>query len=115
MFYGKFIYLCALKQVMPSQAAVEAGISKSLVSKWKANPEQTPSPKILQKISDYFSVPISELLSEEKVIPASNSLEDPQDQIELSGTEIMYIKLLRRIHPDKREKILEEILSNLDS
>ena len=106
MFYSKFMYLCALKRVVPSQAAVEAGISKSLVSKWKANPAQVPSPKILQKLSAYFSVPVSELISEDT--------SDTQDQIELTGSEILYIKLLRRIHPEKREKILAQILENID-
>lgn len=65
MFYDKFMYLCNKKRVAPSRAAVEAGISKSLVTKWKTNRTQVPSPDILQKLSTYFSVPVSVLLSEE--------------------------------------------------
>ena len=37
VFYDRFLELCRRKGVVPTRAAVEAGISKSLVSKWKAN------------------------------------------------------------------------------
>ena len=59
MFYDKFVLLCALKGVSPSKAAVDAGISKSLVTKWKVNSVDVPSPEILKKLSDYFGVPVS--------------------------------------------------------
>lgn len=65
MFYDKFVSLCGLKGVSPTRAAVDAGISKSLVTKWKANRVQVPSPDVLRKLSAYFNVPVSELLSED--------------------------------------------------
>ena len=54
MFYDKFVLLCTLKGVSPSKAAVDAGISKSLVTKWKVNGVDVPSPEILKKLSTYF-------------------------------------------------------------
>lgn len=65
MFYDRFIHLCKEKGVSPSRAAIDAGISKSLVTKWKTSHVQTPSPDVLRRLSKYFNVPISELISEE--------------------------------------------------
>ena len=49
-----------------SAAAVEAGLSKSLVTKWKTNKVDVPSPDVLKKLSAYFGMPVSELLGEEE-------------------------------------------------
>ena len=49
-----------------SAAAVEAGLSKSLVTKWKVNKVDVPSPDVLKKLSMYFGMPVSELLGEEE-------------------------------------------------
>ena len=50
-----------------SAAALEAGLSKSLVTKWKTNKVDVPSPDVLKKLSAYFNVPVSELLGEEEM------------------------------------------------
>lgn len=65
VFYDRFAYLCKEKGVSVSRGATEAGISKSLVTKWKTNNVETPSPEVLNKLSKYFNMPISELLGEE--------------------------------------------------
>lgn len=65
MFYNKFVALCSQKGVSPSKAAIEAGISKSLVTKWRTNNIETPSPDILIKLSKYFGLTVGELLGEE--------------------------------------------------
>ena len=73
MFYDRFVYLCSKKGVSPSRAAIEAGISKSLVTKWKTNNAKDPSPDVLRKLAAYFSMPVSELLGEEnKKAPTEN-------------------------------------------
>jgi len=65
VFYDRFAYLCKQKDVSPSRAALDAGISKSLVTKWKTNNTEIPSPDVLNKLSKYFGIPVSELLGEE--------------------------------------------------
>lgn len=67
MFYDKYVQLCKRRGVSPSAAAIEAGLSKSLVTKWKANKVDVPSPDVLKKLSAYFGVPVSELLGEEEM------------------------------------------------
>ena len=64
MFYDKFVYLCERKRVTPTRAAIDAGISKSLVTKWKNNCVQIPSPDVLMKLSAYFGVPVSYLIDD---------------------------------------------------
>ncbi|MFQ8996333.1 MAG: helix-turn-helix domain-containing protein [Agathobaculum sp.] len=85
MFYDRFIELCKQKGVSPTRAALEAGISKSLVSKWKSNAAKEPSPEVLRKIADYFGISPYEVLEakEEKSL-------DSEDQ-ELNE----YLEMLR--------------------
>lgn len=64
MFYDRFLQLCHQKGISPSRAAIEAGISKSLVTKWKTNGCKDPSPEVLRKLSAYFHVSVSDLLAE---------------------------------------------------
>ena len=66
MFYDKYAQLCKRKGVSVSAAALEAGLSKSLVTKWKTNKVDVPSPDVLKKLSAYFNIPVSELLGEEE-------------------------------------------------
>ena len=74
MFYDRFAYLCKQKGVSPSRAALDAGISKSLVTKWKTNNVKIPSPEVISKLCDYFHLSVSELLGEENnKAPTGNS------------------------------------------
>lgn len=65
VFYDKFVFLCNQKGVSPSKAAIDAGISKSLVTKWRTNNVKIPSPDVLTKLAKYFNIPVSELIDEE--------------------------------------------------
>jgi transcriptional regulator with XRE-family HTH domain len=66
VFYDKYAQLCKQRGISMSAAAMEAGLSKSLVTKWKANKVEVPSPDVLKKLSAYFNIPVSELLEEGK-------------------------------------------------
>ena len=66
MFYDKYAQICKQRGISMSAAAMEAGLSKSLVTKWKANKVEVPSPDVLKKLSAYFNIPVSELLEEDK-------------------------------------------------
>lgn len=80
MFYDRFVSLCNKKGVSPSRAATDAGISKSLVTKWKSNNTEIPSPDVITKLSKYFCIPVSELLGEEiEKAPADNGKRSVSD------------------------------------
>ena len=96
MVYDKFCDLCNKMGVSPSKAAVDAGFSKSLISKWKAKPEIVPSSEVLQKIADYFGVSVDYLLGKEK---------QPTDG-ELSGEEKAMLDLFRQAGDDARRLAL---------
>ena len=63
-FYDNFIKLCKAKGVAPSKALVDAGLSKSLNSKWANNPYSTPNGETLTRLAAYFGCSISELSPE---------------------------------------------------
>ena len=65
MFYDKYAQLCKQRGISMSAAALDAGLSKSLVTKWKVNKVEVPSPDVLKKLSAYFGIPVSELLGED--------------------------------------------------
>ena len=94
MFYDRYVSLCAKKGVSPSRAALEAGISKSLVSKWKANESKEPSPEVIRKLADYFGIPAYEVLEDiqQKENPsASDSTGISDEEKELAE----YLEMLR--------------------
>lgn len=66
VFYDKYATLCKRRGISMSAAATEAGLSKSLVTKWKVNKVEVPSPDVLKKLSAYFGIPVSELIGEDE-------------------------------------------------
>ena len=65
VFYDKFVHICEKHEVSPSRAAIEAGLSKSTVSKWKNTPDAEPTGAAIKKLCDYFQITVSELLNED--------------------------------------------------
>lgn len=104
MFYDRFVALCESKGVKKTRAAIDAGISKSLVTKWKDNGVKIPSPEVLEKLSAYFGVSISELLceNEQKEKPANDNV----DELRLTDNELKLILWLRSLPPEMREAVL---------
>lgn len=62
MFYDRFDELCREKGVKPTNACVEAGLSRGLAAKWKSTKTEKPSADALAKLSVYFKKPIEEIL-----------------------------------------------------
>ena len=60
-FFDSFLMLCNRKDVAPSRALEDAGLSKALYSKWKQKPETIPNGATLEKLARYFMVPIDTL------------------------------------------------------
>ena len=65
MFYDRFLALCAEKGVRPTNACVEAGLSRGLAAKWKSTKTEKPSAEALEKMSAYFGKSIDEILGKE--------------------------------------------------
>ena len=109
MFYDKYAQLCKRRGVSMSAAAVEAGLSKSLVTKWKVNKVDVPSPDVLKKLSAYFGMPVSELLGEEEK-------ERPtiQEDDGLTENQRNLIEFVKHVPDESAEMILKVIRSILE-
>ena len=104
MFYDKYAQLCKQKGVSKSAAALAAGFSKSLVTKWKDNQVETPSAEVLEKLSAYFNIPISELLGEEEM---GIKKEQPIILDGLSDELVELIGVLKELPQDKILALLQ--------
>ncbi len=102
MFYDRFVELCKEKQVRPTTACVEMGLSRGLASKWKAVGTERPAAEVLEKMSVYFELSIDEILGIEKE-PAAVS-----DR--LSEEEIQFIKWYRNQASEKDKAIVRMIV-----
>lgn len=66
MFYDRFLELCKEKGVKPTNACVEAGLSRGLAAKWKSTGTEKPSADALEKLAAYFHMSIEEILGKPK-------------------------------------------------
>ena len=63
MFYDNYIRLCNSINKAPSAVALEIGIAKPTVNRWKNG--SSPTDATLAKIAEYFGVAKEELIGEE--------------------------------------------------
>lgn len=59
VFYDNYVRLCNSVNKTPSAVALEIGIAKPTVSRWKSG--SNPNRATLLKVADYFHVPVDEL------------------------------------------------------
>lgn len=64
MFYYNFVDLCNKVGKSPSAVAEEMGYQRSVVTRWSKG--SVPRQATLQKIADYFEVPVFDLTSDEQ-------------------------------------------------
>ena len=63
MFYERFVQLCKQRGISTSKAAIDAGLSKSTVTKWKKDPSSySGRNEAIDKLCRYFGISVSELL-----------------------------------------------------
>ena len=112
MFYDKYAQLCKRKGVSMSAAALEAGLSKSLVTKWKTNKVDVPSPDVLKKLSAYFGMPVSELLEE-----GENGIKKEQhtEYDGLSKNRKALMDFVMSVPEEKAEKVLRLLKSIVEA
>ena len=104
MFYDKYAQICKQRGISMSAAALEAGLSKSLVTKWKVNKVEVPSPDVLKKLSAYFNIPVSELLEEDQI---EVKKEQPTEYDGLSEKRKALMQFAMSVPDDKADMILQ--------
>lgn len=95
VFYENFLNLCAASNKTPSGVAASIGLSNAAATGWKRG--KTPSQTTLAKLSEYFGVSVSELMSENKTKPAP-----------VSGSELDVEAMINNM---SREDLIEFIVS----
>lgn len=64
MFFNTFLALCEKKNISPTRVALDIGLSKAAVTRWKQT-ESTPNGDVLCKLADYFGCSVDYLLGRE--------------------------------------------------
>lgn len=92
MFYEIYIGLCAEKNISPTKAAVEIGLSNAAPTGWKQG--AVPRDSAIQKIAEYFGVSVAYLKGES----------DIKNPAALEGNEIEkeVLRLFNNIPNDKQ-------------
>lgn len=105
-FFDKFTKLCKEKGVSETRALIDAGLSKSLRTKWAKKPETIPNGETITKLCNYFGVPSSFFLDDDiKKAPTDYGERDEMTE-EL-------IALFNSKTKEQREAILQLLRSSL--
>lgn len=102
-FYTKFVKLCNDNDLTPSRAATLIGFNKSTVSGWK-NKGQMPTDANLQKIADFFSVPVSYFHVNQPEISVEKPTVQQDDEPKNTKTEL--IDIINSASDDEIESLL---------
>ena len=105
MFYDRFVQLCTARNISPSKAAMEAGLSKSTVTKWKSSPDSKPTGAAIDKLSAYFGITISELLGEQtEKAPAEAGKRDILDEVDVA-----FYGDFKELNEDEKETVRDMV------
>lgn len=110
--YENFVRLCVNSGKTPSKVALEIGISKSIVSRWKSGGGITDT--TAAKIANYFNIPVKQLISPGDTTKPLNELIDaaqkkepaPKTGDRLSMYDIQVLKWFHSLPEEKRRAIL---------
>lgn len=117
MFYDRFIELCKERGVAPTRAAIEAGLSKSTVTKWKNTAESEPSGTAIRKLADYFQITRAELLGEEsaqKEKPLVNGDEELTEYLDILRKQ-PGLKMMFQLTKDATKEDVEKAVKVLEA
>ena len=85
VFYDKFISLCKEMGVRPSVVATAIGVDKSMPTYWKRG--SVPKTETLQKLAQYFDVPISSFFDGSVIDEAEKLIAELPTQIQEDSKE----------------------------
>ena len=91
-FYEKYLMLCDKNKKTPSGAALEMGLSKTTVNRWKNGGGITDA--TILKVASYFGIPKEELTGEE---PEQKEKPSTPKTVSLSGLSPEDAELVQKI------------------
>ena len=105
VFYDKFVKICKMRGVSPSRAAIEAGLSKSTVTKWKTTPDAEPTGAAIKKLTEYFGISVAELMGETENAPTKTG----EHTVDLSEVDYAFYGGYQDLTDDDKETIREMV------
>ena len=100
-FYESFVRLCNAAGKSPSAVAIEMGIEKSTVGRWRRGSMPTDATKI--KVADYFGITVAELMAENE--------EKPIQMDGLTEEEVRFLEKLRKASPEIQQAVMAVLRS----
>ena len=125
-FYENFIGLCNKAGKTPSRVAIEVGLSKPTVNRWKNG--STPTDATAMKVAEYFGVSIQELTGEATIGDLAYEVCRDQGLVEsplkkekttaensdgLTESHLKLLELAKGLPEDKAELLLQLMRSML--
>lgn len=108
MFYDKYVYLCNKKGETPSGAALNIGLSKPTVNRWKNGGGATDA--TIQRVAEYFDVSIDFFCDDEdKITPSIQENEGlldadlVKDLLQLTPAESEMVRAFVKVVLERRE------------
>lgn len=103
--YDKYIALCNQVGKSPSAVAIEIGLSKPTISRWKKGGGLTDA--TAAKVAGYFNISVEDLISEE----ALDIKNKPANDSELSVKRLKLIDFAQKVPADKVDLVLKVMQS----
>lgn len=79
MFYNNYVRLCNLIKKTPSAVAIEMGISKPTVTRWKSGSK--PNHATALKVADYFGVPVEYMFADHEGNTFADAIDEDKQRI----------------------------------
>ena len=108
MFYDRFVTICTERDISPSRAAIEAGLSKSTVSKWKNTPDAEPTGAAIKKLTQYFNMSVAELMGESDSAVSPSTPAAPARDI-LDEVDIAFYDGYKELSEDDKETVRDMV------
>ena len=93
-FTDKLEELCAQRGVSVDKACREAGVAPTSISNIRAGITKNPSVKTVSRLSEYFDVPVAELMETKKPPGAVADGMDAED--------VEILRIIHSLQPEKR-------------
>ena len=104
MFFNTFLALCEKKNISPTRVALDIGLSKAAVTRWKQT-ESTPNSDVLVKLADYFGCSTDYLLgrsfSPSELSQEALELASRWDKLDNDGKALVRAEL---VHAEREKK-----------
>ena len=109
MFWSNFLRLCNERKKSPTSVITELKISRGSVTNWKNG--KTPHATTIQKIADYFDVPVDRLLGKENAVSENKNSADYMVFLAYQNADDSTRKAIRKLldleEPANQEKVLD--------